>query len=447
MMRGALGFFLLVTVLVVAGSFLMDHPGQVELTWMGYEIETSVTMLLLLLGLLLSLVWFFSAALRGLWRLFNPRDPERRLKRGHGALNAALVALAAGQPDRARKLVAKAEKALDRQPILLLLEAQAAQLAGDEDGARTAFRSLAAHDSAGFLGVRGLLVQALKRGDHDGALDLARRAVRLQPKSSWTQTTLFSLEARQGQWGRAEATLSQALRQGAIPKAEGKRHQAAILTARARLAQAADENAEATRFAAEAARAEPGFVPAAATAAGLLRAAGKDRAAAKVIQRAWKIAPHPELAAQWSALWPEAKKVSRYRKTARLAALQPEHLESRLLLAEAGLGAGLWGEARQQLRLAQEAGEDDRRMFECLARLEEAEHKDAGAAEGWRARARAARPDATWLCDDCGAPAGPWQAVCPGCGAFDSLVWDRPRLGARGDAQALPAAPRLLDSA
>ena len=41
-----------------------------------------------------------------------------------------------------------------------------------------------------FLGLRGLLTQAIKRGDKGEALDLARRAYRLKPKSAWVAANI-----------------------------------------------------------------------------------------------------------------------------------------------------------------------------------------------------------------------------------------------------------------
>jgi len=44
-----------------------------------------------------------------------------------------------------------------------------------------------------FLGLRGLLMQALKAGDRREALELARRAYEERPKTGWAITTLLAL--------------------------------------------------------------------------------------------------------------------------------------------------------------------------------------------------------------------------------------------------------------
>src|SRR3546814_2760390 len=70
----------------------------------------------------------------------------------------------------------------------MLLSAQAAQLNGDETAARRYFEAMLEKDDTAFLGIRGLLTQALKAGDDAEALRLARRAHRLRPDAAWARS-------------------------------------------------------------------------------------------------------------------------------------------------------------------------------------------------------------------------------------------------------------------
>ena len=72
---------------------------------------------------------------------------------------------------------------VDDRPLVTLLSAQAAQLDGDEQAAAKFFQAMSEKPETAFLGVRGLLVQAMRREDWDQALTLARRAYRLDPKA------------------------------------------------------------------------------------------------------------------------------------------------------------------------------------------------------------------------------------------------------------------------
>src|SRR3546814_6468219 len=101
------------------------------------------------------------------------------------------------------------------------------------------------------------------------------------------------------------------------------------------------------------------------------------REAAKVVERSWPRTPSAELAALYGEVAPEAKPLEQVKRFGRLAALNPEHRESHLALAEANLAAGLWGEARRHLgHLVALPGEDPPRARVCrlMARLRSEEH-------------------------------------------------------------------------
>ena len=66
-------------------------------------------------------------------------------------------AVAAGDAKEAQKQAKKAEKLLGEPPLTLLLSAQAAQLAGDRDGAKRAFNTMLEDEQTAFLGLRGLI--------------------------------------------------------------------------------------------------------------------------------------------------------------------------------------------------------------------------------------------------------------------------------------------------
>jgi HemY protein len=176
---------------------------------------------------------------------------------------------------------------------------------------------------------------------------------------------------------------------------------------------------------------------------------GRKRSAAKAIERAWRTAPHPDLARLYLDLHPEAGLLARATATQSLAAHNPEAEESRIAIAEAALAAQLWGEARHHLGLALAAGSSSpgppagssspgssplgpsRRLCLLMARLEESEAGNAPAARDWLDRAIGAPPDPAYVCTRCGGETLEWVALCPECGGFDRFVWRSPPAGAR----------------
>lgn len=420
--------------LAIAGAvFIADRPGTVSLVWQGWRVDTSVAVLVL--GV--ALIAVIATALFHLARLII-RGPslitrgrrERRRRRGYRALSQGMVAVAAGDPAEAKRFARQADALLAEPPLTLLLSAQAAQLNGDEKAAQKYFTAMLDRAETEFLGLRGLIMQALKHNNEAEALSLAERAKALRPKTQWVLASLFELQARAGKWAEAEATLTQAARRKVLSAATAARHRAVMLYEQSRVAAAENRDRDAVRLAAKAHALAPGFTQAAARYAGMLSAAGQTRQARKVIETAWAQAPHPELAAAHEALFADERPLQRLKRFETLIIRNKDHLESHLALAEAALKARLWGEARRHLAAA--GGREDNpapspRICRMMAELEEAEHGDLPAARLWLSRATTtAVQDPAYVCASCGGEVARWTSLCPHCRSFDSIEWRPP---------------------
>jgi HemY protein len=314
-----------------------------------------------------------------------------------------LLALAAGDTGDARREASRARRLLGDTPATLLLAAEAGRIAGRSDEAEAAFRTLADRSDAAFLGLRGLLRQAIERGDWTAAMTLARQAEAVQPGAAWLRRERARLAVRAGEWSDALA-----LADADAPKA-------ALATA---AAQAMPDGVQGLRLARRAWQEDPSLAPAALEYAKRLRAAGRDARAQSVIRHSWSIAPHPELAE--FALAPVTDPLARTQAAQRLTEANPTHAESRLVLARTALEAGLTGEARRHAEAAVAAGINQRRLWLLLAEIAEAEGGDQR--EALR-RAATADPDPIWRCEACHTAHAAWHAACPDCFTVGSLRW------------------------
>lgn len=430
----ALIYFVEVAVVVAIAVWIADRPGTVSVDWQGWRIETSVGVLVLAVFALVVV----AAGLYALWRWLLRRPDvwsmRRRLKRqenGLLALSDGLVAIAAGEPGEARKHTRRARCLLDHAPLTLLLSAQTAQIEGNEDAARQAFETMLESPETEFLGLRGLILQALREDDHERALALARRAYALKPQTPWVLDTMIALQSRAGNWREAQRLVEEAQRSRRRHESAGRRQQAALLTERARAAQAAGQAEDAVSRARRANELDPALAPAAVLRARLVGADGRKRRARKVLERAWQDAPHPDIVAAYVELTAgkgsdgDASPLERYKAVETLARPNRDHRESRLALAAAALDAKLWGEARAQISALEAAG-PTAQVFRLRARLAEEDPEDGDDPGMWLDRAAAADADHAWVCGECGTVADEWSAVCGQCGAFASLAWSQP---------------------
>src|SRR5260221_1147603 len=433
---GRLPALIAIAILIAIAVLIADQPGRVSILGQGWRIEPSAAVLIvatLALALAAAIVFGVVRRLIGGPSAFLRARRERRRRDGYRALTQGMVAVAAGDAEEAQRYARKADVLLAEPPLTLLLSAQAAQLTGDEDAERNYYAAMLNRPETDFLGLRGLLTQALRRGEEAAALRLAERAHTMRPKTPWVLTNLRELQVRAGEWQTGQATLAGAIKVRPVPVATGRHPQAALLLARSRAAE--DDAATALSLAGEAQDLAPDFAPAAARRAQLLQRAGNRHKAAKTIETAWRRAPHPLLAEIYAALFADEPPLSRVKRSERLAALNPDHVESRLVVAQAALAAQLWGEARRQLAAivsphgeASPSGQSrpSARVCRLMGALEEAEHGDGAAAGAWLARAAEAPPDPLWVCTSCGAESRDWQPLWPRCRPFDRLAWQVP---------------------
>lgn len=418
-----------VGILAIAGAlWFAERPGRVEVEWLGYAVEAPVWLLFAAVAVLCVLAAFLYGLWRGLVGLPARVRASRgaaRLRRGEAALAQGMAAVAAGEATAARRLARRARDFLDDRPLTLLLAAQAAQLGGADDEAAELYERLAADPDTAFLGVRGQYGLARRAGDAAQALAYARQAQVLRPDAPWATTTLFEIETDSGQWDAAARTLEKATKHRLVAAPDAKRRRAVLLLEKARETERAGGAEAALGLARDAHRLVPDLVPANVCLAGLMTRAGRVRQAEKLIESAWAAAPHPDLAAAYAAIHPDEPALDRARRMERLARRAPTHDESRLAVAEAGVAARLWGEARAQLDavIAAADGQAPGRAYRLMADVEDGEHGDAAAARDWLRRAAAAPPPPAWICAECGTRHGVWRGRCESCNAFDSLAW------------------------
>ena len=423
--------FLVAAGLAAAAAFLAGQEGGVTIVWGTREIAMPP-------GVFVALLLAAVAALLILWRVFgflidwpgavSRWRREKRRRAGYLALARGMVAVAAGDAQEARRHQAKAKLTADEPLLSQLLSAQTAQLEGDEEATAHAYADMLGRPETEFLGLRGLFMQAMRRGDADAARRYAGRAFALRPKTPWVANALFDREAQAGDWAAAARALDGQARAKLIEADVAKRRRAVLAAAEAQDLAARGEPIRALEKAREALKAAPGLMSASLAAAAGWKAQGRTKRAAAVLERAWTSAPHPEIAAAYGALAADPAA----RRFDRLIGHNPAHPESKLLSAAASAGRGQLQEA--EAILAPLLTPDPAlRAAQLMADIA-TQRGDTANARLWADRALRAPRDDAWRCGACEHEAAGWGATCGHCGAFDTLIWGRPA-----------ATPRLLE--
>lgn len=435
-------FLLKLIALVGAAVWIANRPGNVTISWLGYELSTSVGVLLVFFIAAVFLAVFIRSIYRTLVTLphaITLGSVSYRQRQGYVALTEGLVAISAGDAVAARKLANKAQKYLNQPSLTLLLQAQAAQLAGDDQAASTYYNRMLEKPELSGLGLRGLVTQAQGKGDITHALTLARRASIVQPKAEWVYSALAELEARAGNWRVAQEAVYKLMRIGGLGPEKGKRLKATLLLAQSRTSAQSNFPVEALNLAQQAHETLPAAIAPALEYARLLLRQDKGKLASKIIERVWRTAPHPELAELYVLAGGALTPAARVQRLQNLASYNPAMSESRLAVARGAVEAQLWGIAREQLNVVLTNGADQRALA-LMAELAEKESRDPRSGLEWRSQAVAAPSGPQWRCSHCGELAPDWQPFCQACGKLGEIDWQGPKTPAL---QALPTALAL----
>ena len=417
----------LVSILLAAAGlgWLADRPGTLQVAWQGYDIETSVFRATVLLAIAIASAIFLWSIGRAIWNspaTIGSRMLKKRQKRGLDALSSGMIAVGAGDRALASRYALQARKSMPHEPLTHLLRAQSAQLSGDRATARRIYEAMLTSPETEQLGLRGLFLEAEREGAVEAAQQFAGRAVKANPKLGWSSDALFDLQCKQKDWAGALDTLSHAKRNAHIDKAAADRKRAVLLTGQAIEAEE-NETDKALALATEAHSLAPDLVPAAAVAGRILAARGNTSKAAKILQKTWTRAPHPDLAAAYAYARVGDSTRDRLERIRQLSALNPHSIESPIAIASTAIDARMFGEARNALEPLL-ANRLTQRVATLMARIEAGENGDKGRVREWLARAVTAARDPVWTAD--GVISDRWEPISPIDGKLDTYQWRVP---------------------
>jgi HemY protein len=417
-------FLVLIALAAAGAAWVADQTGDVVLSSGGWRIETSLPVFALALGVTVAAAMLAWSILRGVWRTpqrIKRARRERRHARGRHAITHGLLAIGHGDSVAARLHAEVARRHAKHDPLALLLHAQSAQLDGDRDGARAAFRAMAEREDTRLLGLRGLFIEAQRADDPVAAVMIAEEALKLAPASIWASHAVLGFRCAKADWSGALSILDNNLASGLIDKAAYRRQRGVLLTARALELETVDRDLS-RESVMEAVKLAPTLVPAAVLASKYQSEAHQIRRSMRIVEAAWLAQPHPDLADAYAHVKLGDSARQRLVRIETLAAKAPGHFESALAIARAAIDASEFARAREALAPFTEA--PTQRVAMLMAEIERTEHGDSGRARAWTLCAVRALHDPVWTAD--GYVSDRWRPVSPVTGRLDAFQWQRP---------------------
>ncbi|MGB0697176.1 MAG: heme biosynthesis HemY N-terminal domain-containing protein [Rhodospirillaceae bacterium] len=419
---------IVVALLVALGVWLAEEPGTFVVDWLGWKLESTVSVLLLLLAILVgTLVIGFRVLgwIVGIPKAWGVYRSNKLLRRSALAMSELPAALHGGDSDRARTLLSDARKALNGAIGVDQAAAELAIQAGDTRAARLGYVALLDNPRAQAAARRGLLGMAVAEGDEAGALKIAKDAMANGVDAAWAVEAVFSRLIANEDWAEAESLANK--HWTAVAKHCGQpiaKVRAALLVKQAEALAASGDTGQALKAAQKAIDADPDLTEAALLIARLHKMAGRVKKAVPVLAAQWRRHPEPAIGAAYLGLFAgeDAQKVAK--RAEELAAVNPDHPLSKEVVAQAALDAQNWAVARTNLSLFT-GGDPTKAICKMMAALEEGDPEGAGkdAALDWLRKALDAPDTGGLYCENCGRSHSAWEALCESCGSVGSVTW------------------------
>lgn len=313
---------------VVAGlgliaAWIGENPGTVTMVWMDYQIETTVSVLVLAAFLLMLLVTLCYHFLRRIAFIPWSYTTHRNLKHYRIGLNEitySVAALAASDIQSATLHTRKAEKVLGITPLTLMLRAQISKSEGNDEKSRQLLEQLLEHPQTEYLAAKSLADVAQKQQQLPQALNLAKRAHRVNPKDTQSAWSVFNLHITSGNIQDAHTHALEAKKSKSFSRSDFTSALGQIALRQAENSYANGHKENALVFARQAVKALPGDLKAVELCVRMYNEANQPNAALALIQKQWKTTPSDLLAEQFHLATDEMKTAKKEKLIAKLQA-------------------------------------------------------------------------------------------------------------------------------
>lgn len=199
-------FLFFVACASLAIAMVVDNPGSVTMLWFDYQIETSVAFIILVILFAAIFIVLFTLIIRLIIASpsqFWQRRNVKQLNNGITELTYSIAALASSNITAAETHVHKVEKLLGKTPLTILLSAQIAKNKGNDAATHALLEQLLGYKETEYLAARSLSESASQNANLPKALQLAKKALELNPKDSSATIAVASLQIRLKLWDEA----------------------------------------------------------------------------------------------------------------------------------------------------------------------------------------------------------------------------------------------------
>ena len=407
------------SVLALLCGWFVSNPGEVEITFLDYQISTSLPVFLLVLVLLFFLIkiimlpFSFGDAVRAF------RDKQES-KEKHKIMLEYLTVVGEENIQKYEALAKRVAKVFSRDAELKNL-----MLLGITSGIKKAevLKNLASEKGTELLALKHQIDEAGKSGKTSVMLALYKKVFDEYPKAKWVVRPYINLLSLLQKWDEIPFVAKKAFKRGTVDKKTYLMIASSAKLEKGLACASSDENASAELIS-EAAKICPDNVAAGVQNALILAQKGQQKKAMRELKALWKRAASLVVYETMDEVLSGAKPYDKIKEITRAVAKGKYKAFNNIVLADAYAKASLWGQARElaekYISLYPSSAYGAKVMSEiCAGDTVTLSEKDAQFKELADEKIDELKP---FVCSACGARYNRWHGVCDNCKNFATVT-------------------------
>ena len=390
-----LRFISVLASIFIVGYLIVRDTWMVTITAFGYEIRTSLLVVIMAFCLFLYLLHLLKKPFHW-FSGYRRWSEKRRQSKKEAYLLQALRTVLDRDSRSATRLLRQKNAFFDRKSDEnYILEALF-------QPTPHTFEQLLHREDTELAGIRGLLTVARQSGDWDTVERLLLRAADRLPGEPWIWQELWEIQVLQRDWNDALATLDRLKKQGQVTREQYAAYRAGILLKLGRVAEAYKLQSDHPAIA-------------------LAYAAAYPSKAMSVLTNLWRTSPSREAFLLFRKAVSNEKPAKQEKLLTRLIQTNPEHRGSLLAKVQLAMDKGSWPEAKEQLEAYLNVYPLTATVARLMAEVERQGWHHEEEAKRWDLKAAQTDDDTGWGCSACGHRTAEWDLVCPRCNAFGTV--------------------------
>ena len=435
-MFATLWFLLIASAVTIALIWLLDHNGDVLVTWLGYQLQTDILTAILLAIFFAVLIFFtsylltrilaikFPALLKLLFRRSYLKSLEKLVQRHHQAfdvMSQLMLALEVRDQKSVENLQKNFKKLIKHAALNNFFSGKIYLEKQEFSKAAEIFAKFGENKHAKILVLKSKFKLALQNQDEVKAIAYAKQILSVKHENFDVAQALFALYKKRGMWQDAKALIAEYGSDKFRDELQ-KRDIAVINSALANEAYQQKKFLLAIKHTKIALKAENNFLPALETSLKSWLKLGFTFKVSWQIKSLWRENPHLILAEIFDLIHRKSSPKNRIKAMKKLADLNSESPLGKLAVAIVAFRVGSFAAAKEFLNSSL-IRQKTYRAYKLLAATEKA-LGNQDAYEKNMAKAEMLEHNDYYNCNSCGHLSAKWSAKCTSCDTYDSLEWN-----------------------